>query len=86
MRLRPVIELANTDHRVSRREDEPGVSPDRGPVIGKVFHLAGHSLPNPFLVIEGFRDRDKFVNDPDFAGLQENEVFQTLLATEYRVL
>jgi len=35
---------------------------------------------------EGFRDRDKFVNDPDFAGLQENEVFQTLLATEYRVL
>ncbi len=35
---------------------------------------------------EGFRDRDKFRNDPDFKQLQGNEEFERLLAMEPRVL
>lgn len=35
---------------------------------------------------EGFKDRRKFRDDSDFAELQELEEFQTLLATEFRVL
>jgi tetratricopeptide (TPR) repeat protein len=35
---------------------------------------------------EGFKDRDRFVKDPEFAALQENAEFQTLLQTEFRVL
>ncbi len=35
---------------------------------------------------EGFKDRRKFRDDEDFAAMQEIEEFQTLLATEFRVL
>lgn len=35
---------------------------------------------------EGFKDRRKFREDADFAALQEVPEFQTLLATEFRVL
>ncbi len=35
---------------------------------------------------EGFRERDRFRTDPEFADLQENEEFQQLLAAEPRVL
>jgi tetratricopeptide (TPR) repeat protein len=35
---------------------------------------------------EGFKDRRKFVDDEDFAALQTVPEFQTLLATEFRVL
>lgn len=35
---------------------------------------------------EGFQDREKFRNDPDFQGLQANEEFQQLLSMEHRVL
>jgi tetratricopeptide (TPR) repeat protein len=35
---------------------------------------------------EGFKDRDRFVKDPEFAALQENAEFLTLLKTEFRVL
>jgi tetratricopeptide (TPR) repeat protein len=35
---------------------------------------------------EGFKDRKKFVEDEDFAALQSVPEFQTLLATEFRVL
>ena len=35
---------------------------------------------------EGFKDRDKFVKEPEFAFLQDDPEFQELLATEQRVL
>jgi len=35
---------------------------------------------------EGFRDRNKFREDPEFAQLQDNEDFRKLLAMEPRVL
>ena len=35
---------------------------------------------------EGFRNRDKFHTDPDFAALQDNAEFQQLMAMEPRVL
>lgn len=35
---------------------------------------------------EGFKDRDKFQKDPDFAGLQDNPEFKLLMATEQKVL
>ncbi|MCU0226645.1 MAG: tetratricopeptide repeat protein [Bryobacterales bacterium] len=35
---------------------------------------------------DGFKDRRKFRDDTDFAAMQEIEEFQTLLATEFRVL
>lgn len=35
---------------------------------------------------EGFRDKDKFRDDPDFKDLQENAEFQALLALEPKVL
>jgi tetratricopeptide (TPR) repeat protein len=35
---------------------------------------------------EGFRDKDRYRKDQEFASFQENETFQTLLAAEYRVL
>lgn len=35
---------------------------------------------------EGFKDRKKFVTDPDFKSLQDNKEFQTLLAMKPRVL
>ena len=34
----------------------------------------------------GFKDRDKFKAEPEFAGLQENMEFQEILAAEYKVL
>ncbi len=35
---------------------------------------------------EGFRNKKKFLKDPDFKYLQDNEEFQRLLAMKYRVL
>jgi hypothetical protein len=35
---------------------------------------------------EGFKDRKKFVEEPEFAGLQELPEFQELLALQPRVL
>jgi tetratricopeptide (TPR) repeat protein len=35
---------------------------------------------------EGFKDREKFKEDPEFAGLQENVEFQQLMTLEPRVL
>lgn len=35
---------------------------------------------------EGFKDRDKYTTDPDFAGLQNNAEFKQLMATEQKVL
>jgi tetratricopeptide (TPR) repeat protein len=35
---------------------------------------------------EGFKDRNKFVEDPEFKALQENPEFQQLLAMEHRAL
>jgi tetratricopeptide (TPR) repeat protein len=35
---------------------------------------------------EGFKERDKYKADPEFASLRENPEFKLLLATEYRVL
>ena len=34
----------------------------------------------------GFKDRDKFKADPEFAALQDNLEFQQILAAEYKVL
>src|SRR5579872_285125 len=34
----------------------------------------------------GFKDRDKFKSEPEFAGLQDNMEFQEILAAEYKVL
>jgi tetratricopeptide (TPR) repeat protein len=35
---------------------------------------------------EGFKERQKFVNEPEFAGLQKDPEFQKLMATEPKVL
>jgi tetratricopeptide (TPR) repeat protein len=35
---------------------------------------------------EGFKDRDKFLKDPEFAALQDDPEFKELLTTEQRVL
>jgi len=35
---------------------------------------------------EGFKDKDRFRKEPEFAALQENEEFQQILAVEQRVL
>lgn len=35
---------------------------------------------------EGFKDRDKFIKDPEFAGLQDNPEFKQLMAAEPKVL
>ena len=35
---------------------------------------------------EGFKDRDKFMKEPEFAFLQDDPEFKELLATEQRVL
>lgn len=35
---------------------------------------------------EGFKERDKFEKDPDFAALQDNREFKLLMATEQKVL
>ncbi len=35
---------------------------------------------------EGFKGKDRYRNEPEFAALQENEEFQQILATEQRVL
>jgi tetratricopeptide (TPR) repeat protein len=35
---------------------------------------------------EGFKERDKFVKDPEFAPLQEDMEFKRILAAEYRTL
>jgi tetratricopeptide (TPR) repeat protein len=35
---------------------------------------------------EGFKDRDKFVKEPEFAALQENMEFKEILAMEHKVL
>jgi hypothetical protein len=39
-----------------------------------------------FALENGFKERDRFKQDPSFAALQENEVFRELLAMEYKVL
>lgn len=39
-----------------------------------------------FALENGFKDRKKFVEDPEFGFLQENAEFQQLLAAEYEVL
>lgn len=35
---------------------------------------------------EGFKDKEKFVKDPEFAGLQDNEEFKKILTAEQKVL
>jgi tetratricopeptide (TPR) repeat protein len=35
---------------------------------------------------EGFKERQKFVNEPEFAGLQQDPEFQKLMSTEPKVL
>ena len=35
---------------------------------------------------EGFKDKKKFTEEPEFASLQELAEFQEIMATEYRVL
>ena len=35
---------------------------------------------------EGFKERDKYVKEPEFAALQENDDFKKLLAMEHRTL
>jgi tetratricopeptide (TPR) repeat protein len=35
---------------------------------------------------EGFKERDKFLKDPEFAALQENQEFKEILAMEHRTL
>lgn len=35
---------------------------------------------------EGFKERDKFIKEPEFAALQENQEFKQLLAMEHRTL
>jgi len=35
---------------------------------------------------EGFKDRQKFLEEPEFAFLKDNTEFQTILATEYKAL
>jgi tetratricopeptide (TPR) repeat protein len=35
---------------------------------------------------EGFKDRDKFVKEPEFAALQDDPEFKEMMATEQRVL
>ena len=35
---------------------------------------------------EGFKERDKFQKDPDFAGLQSNPEFKQLMMTEQKIL
>ena len=35
---------------------------------------------------EGFKERDKFVKDPEFAALQENMEFKEILAMEHKTL
>lgn len=39
-----------------------------------------------FALENGFKERDRFVQDPSFVGLQENEMFRELIAMEYKVL
>jgi hypothetical protein len=35
---------------------------------------------------EGFKERDKFLKEPEFAALQEDPEFKLLMATEQKVL
>jgi hypothetical protein len=35
---------------------------------------------------EGFKERDKFVKDPEFAALQEDKEFKLILASEHKAL
>jgi tetratricopeptide (TPR) repeat protein len=39
-----------------------------------------------FALENGFKERNRFMEDPEFAFLKENEQFQQLIQTEYRVL
>jgi tetratricopeptide (TPR) repeat protein len=39
-----------------------------------------------FALENGFRERDRFTQDPSFATMQENETFREILAMEYKVL
>jgi len=35
---------------------------------------------------EGFKEKDKFMKDPEFATLKENQEFKLLMATEQKVI
>jgi len=37
-------------------------------------------------VEEGFKDKEKFLKDPEFAALQENEEFKKIMTAEQKVL
>ncbi|MEI9815019.1 MAG: tetratricopeptide repeat protein [Acidobacteriota bacterium] len=39
-----------------------------------------------FALENGFKERERFTNEPEFATIQENEQFRELLAMEYKVL
>jgi tetratricopeptide (TPR) repeat protein len=39
-----------------------------------------------FALENGFKERERFTQDPSFAAMQENETFRELLAAEYKVL
>ena len=58
--------------------------------LAKTFASAGlleQALQNVRFALEyGFKERDKFKSEPEFAPLQSNADFQQLLATEPRVL
>ncbi len=58
--------------------------------LAKTFAMAGmfdQALQNVRFALEyGFKERDKFKSDPEFAQLQSNLEFQQLLASEPRVL
>lgn len=58
--------------------------------LAKTFAKAGmveQALQNVRFALEyGFKEREKFKTDPEFAGLQSNAEFQQLLTAEYRVL
>ena len=58
--------------------------------LAKTFAKAGlldQAIQNIRFALEyGFKERDKFKSEAEFAGLQNNAVFQQLLASEPRVL
>ncbi len=59
-------------------------------ILAKTFAKAGmvdQTLQYMRKALEnGFKDRDKFKSDPEFAALQDNMEFQQILAAEYKVL
>ncbi len=59
-------------------------------MLAKSYAKAGdveHTLRYVRFALEnGFKERDRFTEDPSFASLQENETFRELLAMEYKIL